>query len=309
MCIIVEKNAQTITINREWHDEFWSCNPHGFGVTTFDPTLPFGERVQVAHTMDKEAAWAIVDTLNNNHADAIVHYRQATHGATGLSMCHPFVIETASAGIISVTHNGMLSDYPTPPEFDGKTQSDTYAFVRFFLEPALRDLDADRLFDTLRSDWFHWQVEAILGNNNRLVITDQFGHVTFNNNIWHTKKGGSLDGVRLSNTYAWSDIDAPKVASISSYRKAYKAPAYGDHFDVDFDFDAYSKTMPASYTPPAIGEAIKEEALEWIDQAYYLTRAEIEADCIKDPELVSYALHALLNQTEEGIDYDYAQIN
>lgn len=308
MCIIVEKKSASTTINRAWHDEFWASNPNGFGIVSFDSTKPFGQRVSVTKTMDKEVAWAIVSTLNDSHLDTIVHYRLATHGATGLDMCHPFIIDTAG-GRIAVTHNGMLSDYPTPAEFDHKVHSDTYAFVRFFLEPALKDLDAEALRKVLRSESFNWQIETLLGGNNRLVITDQYGHVTYNDSIWHTKKGGSLDGVRLSNTYAWTDIDAPKVTNLSSYKPKGKSL----YDDPDFDWDAYDRewdskynyTKPKStgYTPAVTTTsnavdyrtAIEEEAYDWIDEHQYSTLNEIEQQCLRDPELVANAVYLLLN--------------
>lgn len=308
MCIIVEKFNAVVT--PEWHNEFWAKNSDGFGAVEFLEGAPMGERIRVTKTMSKVEAWDIVDRLNNDaESNAILHYRMATHGSTGLAMCHPFVIE-CDGGPVAVTHNGMLSDYPTPDEFDPSKQSDTYAFVYHFLAPMLQLLPQDKLRDFLRSPSFHWQIENILGSSNRLVITDQFGHVTYNNGIWHTKVGGVLAGLRLSNTYAWSDIDAPRVKSVWTNSKWGTPKNTGTTMNMtDAEWDDYldryspapstlsytksSAPIVSGNTAQAVGTSLEEEAEYLIGYLSGMTFDQVYDTLVDDPELAAQALFLL----------------
>lgn len=309
MCIIIEKN-QPIQINAAWHAEFWQNNSDGFGVVEYLPDMPMGERVRVTKTMSEREAWAIIERLNQSETDAIIHYRMATHGTKGLDMCHPFVLDSA-AGPVAITHNGVLHNYPRGEGFDARQHSDTYAFVHYCIKPMIQTMPADVLREFLRSDGFRHLIDDRLGSGNRLVITDQFGHVTFNDDIWHLRTTGSLAGLRLSNTYAWDDIDRPRVTKVSSPSSTWLSDdEWERQWDAKYGSTWGSKgtstnvnacTLPAQDDDDSldVSSILVGEAYDWMATARvdnYYDALELVTD---DPELAAYALWLALRDAEQ----------
>lgn len=313
MCIIIEKTPTT-TISKAWHEEFAANNPDGFGFTVYDQAAHYGERVRTYKTMDADLFYEQIEQLNAAGADAHIHYRQATHGNTSIEMAHPFTIDTEHAGTVAVIHNGMLRDYP--PSTD-KEHSDTHCFVFGFIAPIIRHMEAQAMHDYLRSPSFHWLVEHMLGSTNRLVITDQHGHITYNDDIWHTRTTGSLAGSRLSNTYAWTDIEAPRQAyDWSKYKSKSKTYSWSDYpswADSAEDYQSSSEWMetgntcsltnPTGYrdTEPSTSsgdtsviDCMMDEAIDYVIDSQNKSLNQVIDDCMKDGELIAAALYYMM---------------
>lgn len=312
MCIIAEITSTTPALSIRWHDEFTESNPDGFGIVTHDPSAPFKERVKAFKTMDANELWQHIQAARAAGLDAIVHYRQATHGSTSLEMAHPFTIHTKHAGLVAVIHNGMLQDYPDTGD---KAHSDTYSLVYGMIAPMIQDMKPRQLAAFIRSSAFRWTIENILGNSNRLVITDQDGHVTYNDDIWHTRQHGDLNGMRLSNTYAWADIDRPatttppawqsyyqngKYTTPTRWSKAYSSTSSAKTTVYD-PVDSYISYEPADtddWTSGAYATtrtAIDTDALDWISTHQSASRETITDEAYTDPDLVAAACYLLMN--------------
>jgi hypothetical protein len=136
---------------------------------------------------------------------AMLHFRMATHGTTGLENCHPFLLTPD----IACAHNGILDI-----DADEKTgASDTRLFCEHVLAPMARD-NPDALFTP--------EVRALLasmiGESNRLMFFRADGKVS----IVNEASGVTHRKAWLSNTYAWS---SPERAS---WRGSEAAKRYQD---------------------------------------------------------------------------------
>lgn len=245
MCIIIDKPAD-FSLTTEWINEFWRRNSDGFGATYISKG-----RVKVFRTMHKEETIKFLKGLHP--VAAILHFRFATHGTKTKDMCHPFQIMPG----FFLTHNGVIQ---APAVHADK--SDTWSFVNNVVKPLVEG--AVNPHELVRSDAFRYLVESHCGNGNRIVISDDLGHTIFCNKLWNKKVGGALDGIMLSNTYAWTDIDRP----------AYKAPSgkFGSNVYDSDDYwpesnykrrGVYGSNVPAisdkeKAAVKAVGAAVKE---------------------------------------------------
>lgn len=311
MCIIVEKK-QYDNITRPWHDEFWASNQDGMGAVIVNPEGGF----TVLKSMNKEDAWNIVEEVNRQGLEAYVHYRMATHGDIDLDMCHPFIINHPTAGDIAVIHNGIL--YNTP-DLGDKSHSDTHQFVYGVLaEMLLAITDPESVYSFIRSFGFDFIIEDYLGTQNRLVIIDNEGAVTFNDTIWHTKRGGDLDGVRLSNTYAWADIDQPRRAidPWENYDKWWNNRH--QTFRTQNSGTLSTPAQSCGYTSPAVSTVpakpavkvleteeedapfildddmdISDDVMEWVDNLAHASFDTVYDEVLHDPHMAARAINIL----------------
>lgn len=196
MCIIIEKK-QGFTISSEWHSTFWSRNPDGIGIVYWPDG--FGNPPSVKRSLDKNRAFQHLQAVGD--APAVVHYRMATHGEVTKGMTHPFKI----ADGVYFIHNGIME----APLHSDESYSDTASFAELVLQPLLASVPVQKRPDFVRSFAFRYLLEQHLGNGNRAVICDKHGWIVFNQQLWHTlpdnDKAGGLGGLRLSNTYAWTN--------------------------------------------------------------------------------------------------------
>ena len=125
MCVIVIKPPNT-SIKREHLEAMYKQNPHGVGISYYDPTL--NKIKWVKGLTDQDEIFKIVEDLYP--IEAIIHFRYATCGPINKEMCHPFPIseENALSGESDAIffHNGEIKSFePTDPNAE---YSDAYLF-------------------------------------------------------------------------------------------------------------------------------------------------------------------------------------
>lgn len=198
MCLIVERLNPTHTLTDADLRDYYDHNPDGWGLVTTDGA----PEVYRGMTLD-----GLKKTLGRiGTRPFYLHLRMATHGRVDKSMTHPF--DVFGNRKLWLIHNGVVNCRPTD-----KNKSDTWEMARL-LSTMLDPKDFSR---TIRSEGFRTMMEAFLGNNNRLVLIDEHGAVTFNDDLWHTMDGGHLAGMRVSNTYAWSCYKSKSADGFQSW--------------------------------------------------------------------------------------------
>ncbi len=183
MCLLMVKPAGK-SLTREQIADFNAYNPDGFGVMWAE-----GGKVHVIKTLGKvRKQWKILNKRGIWARDAVLHWRQATHGATDYANCHPFHVAQG----VQVAHNGIISDVKTAPG-----QSDTRAFIE---QKLIRYVEtaADLLFcDKEVQD----ALAKRIGTFNKMVFLGPDGQRTIINEdegLWEA-------GIWYSNTYAWTN--------------------------------------------------------------------------------------------------------
>lgn len=223
MCIIIEKRG-TDTIDKAWMRAFYASNRDGWGIMH----QPHGGGpITVAKGFGLEALWMEYVKLDKAQQSAVIHLRMATHGATTLELAHPFEVLPG----LWLMHNGIIDAPDCPDE-----QSDTWSLVVNVLRPLIAHADDPQAF--IRCPSFRYLLEAHMGSQNRIVLMDALGHVTFNDAAWHTLR----TGMRVSNTYAWNP---PVVASGKRKNQSAKyAHAATEPVSFVFEEDDQSKSAP-----------------------------------------------------------------
>lgn len=189
MCLILHGRAgdirRLLDRRKELVTIIYARNPDGLGIMA-----RARQRVGIARALPESVGQA--RAFLRHHLDAVgddaevaVHFRLATHGDVSLSNTHPFGIGHGGW----LMHNGMME--LTDP--DRPDLSDTA-----LLAEALRGLDRGqivapsfrRMLEALGQRFvFFWPAESMV-----------IGH----------RLGVTLDGVWLSNVYAWTSPGGPK---------------------------------------------------------------------------------------------------
>jgi len=184
----------------------------------------------VERGMNKKGLKRAINRLQDR--EVYIHLRYRTAGEVNLENTHPFEVIPG----IYLMHNGVIN---IACNQDPK-RSDTWHFAELVLKPIL--LDAKDPHDMLRNGSLLFLIEQYTGSGNRFVLFDKFGGVVLNEEKWHTIP----NGMRISNTYAWSNIPG------LSYSSAFKSTAYepasfgsgkvsdlvGEELGSEWDFDS-----------------------------------------------------------------------
>jgi predicted glutamine amidotransferase len=128
MCVIVRKPAG-IKLDLETVNKMDKANPHGIGLMYFTRC----NRIQILKGLDVKLLMSELDRLES--AEVVLHFRYATHGARGATMCHPFPLINdykrlkcgnvlLSQSIGALVHNGIISGFG-----NRKGLSDTADFI------------------------------------------------------------------------------------------------------------------------------------------------------------------------------------
>lgn len=87
MCVIVIKPAN-LGISREDMDAMYEQNPHGVGISYYNPEK--NKIIWFKGLTDRDEIFNIIEKLK--HLEIIVHFRYATSGPITKELCHPFPI-------------------------------------------------------------------------------------------------------------------------------------------------------------------------------------------------------------------------
>jgi len=189
MCLIIHAEPK-YRISETLMDDFAKRNDDGFGIMWVENnqinTRKFGPT-----EMDK----LYPTYLSVQDKEHFIHLRMRTHGDTNVAMAHPYYCGYG----IWLMHNGILDT-----QGDDTTKSDTWYFVNHVLNPLFKMTTNPHTM--MRSKAFANIMLKFLGHNNRVVLGDRGGYVTFNSQAWHniTNENTGVTGMLVSNTYAWS---------------------------------------------------------------------------------------------------------
>lgn len=125
MCVIVIKPPNT-SISREDMEAMYKQNPHGVGISFFDPDK--NAISWVKGLTNEDEIFNIIEKLYA--VETIIHFRYATSGPINQLLCHPFPIgeENRCSGYSNSLffHNGEIKSFePTDPN---ASYSDAYIF-------------------------------------------------------------------------------------------------------------------------------------------------------------------------------------
>jgi hypothetical protein len=187
MCLIIRCD-KNIPLNKALVEHWQEKNGDGWGMMWLQDN-----HIMSFKSMEVAALWDKYVELQAY--DPVIHLRWRTHGDTDLNNCHPYY---CGHGIF-LMHNGIISDASNRQ----KEKSDTWHFV----EDWLKNLFAltKNPHQTIRSEVFRKMFEKEIGTNNRIILGDRGGFVSFNDKAWHTidNEDTGVKGLVVSNTYAW----------------------------------------------------------------------------------------------------------
>jgi Glutamine amidotransferase domain len=184
-------------------------NPHGFG---FAIAVPSEQRIICERTMNADESINNFFKVREKYMEgyAIWHARYATHGATNVNNCHPFIVGNDKRTYLA--HNGVL-DIDIPKNDD---RSDTKVFAEELL-PAIggvKALDNDWVFDML-SNYTSGSKVAVL------TVDPEAEHPLYllNGNLGSEDK----DGV-------WWSNNTCNLSSIKTYSSKFYNNDYWDNY-------------------------------------------------------------------------------
>lgn len=179
MCLLIAKPPGK-TIPFEHLENGFSNNPHGCGIS-----YPARGKMVVKKKISWKAKDVARELAKIGDAPALVHFRYATHGSKNDANTHPFLLP---GNVWAAAHNGVIHGMKARPD-----ESDTRAFLRSFVVPAIRKIkDAKVQFD----------LEQIIGTNNKIVLLNADGEFVYLNK----DKGEEHEGIWYSNnqySYNW----------------------------------------------------------------------------------------------------------
>jgi predicted glutamine amidotransferase len=187
MCLIVRTQRDiplTDDVLRDMHQR----NADGYGFAY----VKDGE-LQIEKNHQDNVGLFIETYKRTAEYEPVFHLRMRTHGDIDEANTHPY---PAKYGIW-VMHNGIIGFTSQEPD---KTKSDTWHFIEQYLNPMLDSFSSPH--DAIRSLPVRMALAGMVGSN-RLVLSDNYGHVLINTPIWHKCVNPNFKGLLVSNTYAW----------------------------------------------------------------------------------------------------------
>ena len=287
MCLLIAQ-PKGVTFSKHDLKDFLSYNADGFGAAySKNGAL---EIVRVVEN-PKLAISTYYDLLAGR--PAMLHFRMATHGTTGVENCHPFLLTPE----IAMAHNGIL-DIDASPD---SGWSDTRLFAHHVLRPmALADRDA--LFTAEIAEL----LAGMIGPSNRLMFFRADGRT----NIVNAKAGVMVKRAWLSNTYAWSSPEQTEYARFARYKKDAAGWDDGDFpYQYDREGDTTRRDIPSSrnirFTPaasakllPAVGRLADATPIDHVgnvvEEPEYVgdlaVMTDEEAEAMQNVEMAWYGL-------------------
>lgn len=195
MCLIAYQPQNDKAFDRHTIRNGWDANSDGAGYMFAD-----GEKVVIRKPFFKVKQ--LIKSYERDHKEFgaispfVIHFRWATHGSAKPHNIHPHPLADGLAGL---AHNGVLSTFIPPKEFD---LSDTAFFCYTVL--------AARSTDQLVSKEFGELLGKMIGKYNKFVIMDGGGRVSIVN-----ESSGEWDGSRWYSNNAYKDKTTVCTSSLS----------------------------------------------------------------------------------------------
>lgn len=204
MCVILYKKKGD-EISRESLKQMATTNPHGIGAAYLDKRA----KIWVIH---KGLTVKQLTELLHDNNDVIAHFRLATSGIIGSTMCHPFLLSnninncTAknTRGKCIIAHNGVVSHY------GNDKISDTVDFITNVMCKLATLEDMLKVCKAVGSKWAITDREDVhlIGHFERLNI----GLVS--NTHWRIPK------ITQSTKIVWNNYDWDKSWDTHNYTKS-----------------------------------------------------------------------------------------
>lgn len=197
MCVAIYKPKDVILTKRILR-QCMDANPHGAGFAYLDNN---GHAVIHKNYDNFRAFWRAFREHQN--AEAILHFRFATHGPINAANCHPFILPDHGA----IVHNGII-DWCCPDR--GDQRSDTRIFVDEILIPYLARYD-------LHDPDFRTTLERAIGPHNKMIafwhgqaviLNESRG--TWHHGAWYSTMSWQWEA--LWHKWAWDDDQWPFTA-------------------------------------------------------------------------------------------------
>ena len=205
MCLII-KTDKNLPLSEALLKDMVAKNDDGWGMMW----IKSGELL-----VEKSGPTPFVDLWNaylkRIEFNPIIHLRWKTHGEINEHNAHPYY---CGSGIF-LMHNGTVN----APVTSHSQHSDTWNFIESWIKPIFKLVKNPH--ELIRSKAFKTLLEHEIGNQNRIVMGDRGGFVTFNEKAWHTitNEHTKCEGLIVSNTYAWDATNfgkpIPKVTSVT----------------------------------------------------------------------------------------------
>lgn len=166
MCLLITK-PEGAEIPLEHLQNGYDNNSHGCGIA-----YPSNGRIVVRKGADWKAEDIAAELKKIGSAPALVHFRYMTHGSRVNENTHPFLLP---GNVWGAAHNGIIR---IPGMQERKDESDTRAFLRSFVSPAIKHLRDKDVQEALAK---------MIGSGNKIALLHADGtHIILNESqgIW-----------------------------------------------------------------------------------------------------------------------------
>ena len=196
MCVAIYK-PEKVQLTKRDMGKCFHANPDGVGFSYIEGGVA---KIHKGFFHFKEF-WKAFKAYQSR--ECIVHFRWATHGATNVDNCHPFVLANGGALI----HNGIIdwadSSIPQDP------RSDTRIFVEDFLNPMIQE------GTSIHAPEVRQDIENAIGPTNKMILLYEEDVIILNQGLgsWH-------NGAWFSNLY-WQSQGLPWRNVAGTYKSQY----------------------------------------------------------------------------------------
>lgn len=211
MCLILVKPKDKI-LPKGLFKNLVTRNKDGFGYMFVDKNKKI--ITNKTHSGKWEEHWEMFEPHQDKHI--ALHWRLKTQGAVDHENTHPFEVIPEK---LYMMHNGGI--YGIPEKDIPKDRSDTYIFVKNFLQPYL-EVYKNAAKDLKNNPIMRAMMAKMVGENNKLMFLDQ-ENFFFLNTFYVTDESyiEEMQGLIFSNQYAWDNQYWYKTANKNQYNEEY----------------------------------------------------------------------------------------
>ena len=242
MCIAIFVPKGKI-IGKKTLKRCYEANSDGFGYAYFNNDKRLIVRKFVGEENIKREIRNFYELRNANlDKQFMIHFRIATHGAVGVTCCHPFVVNRKTV----FCHNGVLGTKFTNGLSKTGDMSDTMMFNKLCLQKLPKNFMDKKLYKFLLESAIDYSKMIIMNSNDKVWILNErlgewdggiwYSNTTYKKQIYYfddTDFGYGYDygcGVN-NNAYTYN-------SKTKRYEKTKKATKASKVYDID-DWDDY----------------------------------------------------------------------